>query len=100
MKIFENQWNTLKIKQKEEISTGERMGEELGCLISTLVTTNGRPKSRSKMQSYTPELGRVKATSRSNPLSPITGTPYVSMEANAEHVQYQLPNQHSRVGFL
>jgi hypothetical protein len=25
---------------------------------------------------------------------------YVSMEACAEHVQYQLPNQHSRVGFL
>jgi hypothetical protein len=24
---------------------------------------------------------------------------YVSMEACAEHVQYQLPNQHSRVGF-
>jgi hypothetical protein len=45
-------------------------------------------------------IGRVKATSRSNPLSPITGTPYVSLEANAEHVQYQLPNQHSRVGFF
>jgi hypothetical protein len=25
---------------------------------------------------------------------------YVSMEARAEHIQYQLPNQHSRVGFL
>jgi hypothetical protein len=25
---------------------------------------------------------------------------YVYMEACAEHVQYQLPNQHSRVGFL
>jgi hypothetical protein len=25
---------------------------------------------------------------------------YVSMETCAEHVQYQLPNQHSRVGFL
>jgi hypothetical protein len=25
---------------------------------------------------------------------------YVSLEACAEHVQYQLPNQHSRVGFL
>jgi hypothetical protein len=25
---------------------------------------------------------------------------YVSMEACAEHIQYQLPNQHSRVGFL
>jgi hypothetical protein len=25
---------------------------------------------------------------------------YVSMEACAKHVQYQLPNQHSRVGFL
>jgi hypothetical protein len=25
---------------------------------------------------------------------------YVSMEACAEHVQYQLPNEHSRVGFL
>ena len=25
---------------------------------------------------------------------------YVSMQASAEHVQYQLPNEHSRVGFL
>ena len=25
---------------------------------------------------------------------------YVSMQASAEHVQYQLPNKHSRVGFL
>ena len=25
---------------------------------------------------------------------------FVSMEASAEHVQYQLPNEHSRVGFL
>jgi hypothetical protein len=37
--------------------------------------TNGRPRSSSKRLSYTPELGRVKATSRSNPLSPSTGTP-------------------------
>ena len=25
---------------------------------------------------------------------------YVSMQASADHVQYQLPNEHSRVGFL
>ena len=25
---------------------------------------------------------------------------YVSMQASAEHVQYQLPNEHSRVGYL
>ena len=25
---------------------------------------------------------------------------YVSLQASAEHVQYQLPNEHSRVGFL
>jgi hypothetical protein len=50
--------------------------------------------------SYTPEFGRVNATSRSNPLSPSTGTPTVSMEACAEHAQYQFPNQHSIVGFL
>ena len=25
---------------------------------------------------------------------------YVSMQASAEHVQYQIPNEHSRVGFL
>jgi hypothetical protein len=31
-------------------------------LDSTLVTTNGRPKSRSKRPSYKPELGRVKTT--------------------------------------
>jgi hypothetical protein len=54
------------------------MDEELGllCLNSTLVTTNGRPKSRSKRQSYTSsKLGRVKAASHSNPSSPRTGTP-------------------------
>jgi hypothetical protein len=50
--------------------------------------------------SYTPEFGRINATSRSNPLSPSTGTPTVSMEACAEHAQYQFPNQHSIVGFL
>ena len=25
---------------------------------------------------------------------------FVSMQASAEHMQYQLPNEHSRVGFL
>jgi hypothetical protein len=45
---------------------GERIDEELVllCLDSTLVTTNGRPKSRSKRQSYKPELRRVKTTMR------------------------------------
>jgi hypothetical protein len=53
----------------------DRRGAWLALLDNTLVTTNARPKSRSKRQSYTPELGSVKATSRLNPFSPSTGTP-------------------------
>jgi hypothetical protein len=79
------QYTTIWRKQQElqptplqsNLTSGERMEEEIGLLYldSPLVTTNGRPKSRSKRQSYTTELRRVKATSRSKPLSPSTGTP-------------------------
>jgi hypothetical protein len=57
--------------------SGEKTVEELGWLYleSMQGTISGRLKLKSKRQSYTPEHGRVKVNSRSNPSSPSTGTP-------------------------
>ena len=58
---------------------------------NTLGKTSGRLKLRSKNNYCTHMSGRDKAT---------YCNAYVSMSACAEHIQYQLPNEHSRVGFL
>ena len=48
----------------------------------------------------TPEIGKDKAISHLRTFISQHRNAYVSMQASAEHMHYQLPNEHSRVGFL
>ena len=61
--------------------------------------TSEKLRSNAMNSSYTPGLGKGRVNFHLRMSSPNIDIP-VSMQASAEHVQYQLPNEHSRVGFL
>jgi hypothetical protein len=67
----------LPMQRPSNLSSGEKMGEELGwlCLDNMQEMINGRLRSRFKKRSYIPGFGKVRATSPLRPLLPSTEMP-------------------------
>ena len=85
-------------------SNVQRMGGKPGLplSVSILGLTSGKWRSKDKNNSFTHDFGRVNPTSLLKVSFLSTGMPMCPcyMQAFAQHVEYQLPNEHSCVGFL